>query len=85
MVLPTFVLVRSSRDRGGNVAGKQRTTFDKLQKERNRKAKQAAKRERRQGEATNVGSPVYDDAGLLLGTVGEDGELVPYVPEIERG
>ncbi len=60
---------------------KQRTTFDKLQKERNRKAKQAAKRDRRQGESGTAGSPVYDDNGILLGTVGEDGELVPYVPE----
>jgi hypothetical protein len=61
---------------------KQRTTFDKLQKERNRKAKQAAKRERRQGanETGGVGSPVYDDNGILLGTVGADGELEPYVP-----
>jgi hypothetical protein len=63
------------------MAGKQRTTFDKLQKERNRKAKQAAKRERRQGGATTSGAPVYNDEGLLLGVIGEDGELVPYVAE----
>ena len=66
------------------MAGKQRTTFDKLQKERNRKAKQAAKRERRQnreGEET-VGSPVYDDSGILLGVIGADGELEPFVAEI---
>jgi hypothetical protein len=63
------------------MAGKQRTTFDKLQKERNRKAKQAAKRERRQGGGSTAGTPVYDDAGLLLGTMGEYGELIPYVPE----
>ncbi len=66
------------------MAGKQRTTFDKLQKERNRKAKQAAKRERRQGGGSAAGSPVYDDAGMLLGTMGEDGELIPYVPEMTR-
>jgi hypothetical protein len=59
---------------------KQRTTFDKLQKERNRKAKQAAKREKRQQGNGGVGSPVYDEAGLLLGTVGPDGEIEPYVP-----
>ncbi len=62
---------------------KQRTTFDKLQKERNRKAKQAAKRERRQGgnESGGVGSPVYDENGILLGTLDADGEIEPYVPE----
>lgn len=66
------------------MAGKQRTTFDKLQKERNRKAKQAAKRERRHSGGSTAGAPVYDDAGLLLGVVGDDGELVPYVPEALR-
>ena len=67
------------------MAGKQRTTFDKLQKERNRKAKQAAKREKRlSGESGGVGSPVYDDRGMLLGVVGEDGELVAYVPPSEQ-
>ena len=61
------------------MAGKQRTTFDKLQKERNRMAKQAAKREKRLSGGSAAGSPVYDDRGMLLGTIGEDGELVAYV------
>src|SRR4051794_26517577 len=71
-------------DRHGGHMAKQRTTFDKLQKERNRKAKQAAKRERRQTgtEPGGVGSPVYDDQGILLGTLGEDGEIEPWVPAI---
>ena len=65
------------------MAGKQRTTFDKLQKERNRKAKQAAKRERRQNrdDEAIVGSPVYNDEGILLGVIGPDGELEPFVGE----
>ncbi len=64
------------------MAGKQRTTFDKIQKERNRKAKQAAKRERRQNPTeAKVGSPIYDDAGILIGVLGADGEVVPYEPD----
>ena len=63
------------------MASKQRTTFDKINKEKNRQAKQAAKREKRQSGGTNIGSPVYNDRGLLLGTIGEDGELVPYESE----
>jgi hypothetical protein len=41
------------------VAGRQRTTFAKLQKERARQEKQAAKRARRQGLAPE---PVIEDA-----------------------
>jgi len=41
------------------VAGRQRTTFAKLQKERARQEKQAAKRARRQGMAPE---PVTEDA-----------------------
>ena len=42
------------------MAGRQRTTFAKLQKERARQEKQAAKRARRQGLAPE---PVIDDHG----------------------
>ncbi len=63
------------------MAAKQRTTFDKLQKERNRKAKQALKREKRQSGSDGVGAPVYNEAGLLIGVIGADGEIEPYVAE----
>ena len=66
------------------MASKQRTTFDKINKEKNRQAKQAAKRERRQSGVSAAGTHVYNDRGLLLGTMGDDGELIPYVPEIDR-
>ncbi len=63
------------------MAGKRRTTFDKLQKERNRQAKQAAKRERRHNREPKPGSPVYDESGILLGVLDADGELAPYLAE----
>ena len=39
------------------MAGRPRTTFDKLQKERSRQEKQAAKRARRQGGTSMEGGP----------------------------
>ena len=44
--------------------GAQRTTFDKLQRDRAKKAKQAAKRERRQEKATENGEE--NDADLPM-------------------
>ncbi len=66
------------------MASKQRTTFDKINREKNRQAKQAAKRERRQSGVTNMGTPVYNERGVLLGEIGDDGELIPYVAEAFR-
>lgn len=46
--------------------GAQRTTFDKLQRDRAKKAKQAAKRERRQEKAAENGEET-DDVSLPTG------------------
>ena len=46
--------------------GAQRTTFDKLQRDRAKKAKQAAKRERRQEKAADNGEET-DDIALPTG------------------
>ena len=47
--------------------GAQRTTFDKLQRDRAKKAKQAAKRERRQEKATETGEETETDISLPAG------------------
>ncbi|MEY2404421.1 MAG: hypothetical protein QOD38_1972 [Acidimicrobiaceae bacterium] len=47
--------------------GAQRTTFDKLQRDRAKKAKQAAKRERRQEKATDNGEETDPDISLPAG------------------
>jgi hypothetical protein len=47
--------------------GAQRTTFDKLQRDRAKKAKQAAKRERRQEKATENGEENDADISLPAG------------------
>ena len=47
--------------------GAQRTTFDKLQRDRAKKAKQAAKRERRQEKATENGEETEADISLPAG------------------
>lgn len=50
----------------------QRTSFEKLQRDRNKKAKAALKRERRQGtdgpEVTRSAPPVVDQGGELSAT-----------------
>jgi hypothetical protein len=47
--------------------GAQRTTFDKLQRDRAKKAKQAAKRERRQEKAAENGEETDPDISLPAG------------------
>ena len=47
--------------------GAQRTTFDKLQRDRAKKAKQAAKRERRQEKAAENGEEAEADISLPAG------------------
>ena len=47
--------------------GAQRTTFDKLQRDRAKKAKQAAKRERRQEKGTENGEDTEPDIALPEG------------------
>ena len=47
--------------------GAQRTTFDKLQRDRAKKAKQAAKRERRQERAADTGDDTEPDISLPEG------------------
>ena len=47
--------------------GAQRTTFDKLQRDRAKKAKQAAKRERRQEKAAESGADTEPDISLPEG------------------
>jgi hypothetical protein len=65
--------------------GAQRTTFDKLQRDRAKKAKQAAKRERRQeksaenGEETEVDITLPEGEGALTAA-----ELMQQVEAITR-
>ena len=47
--------------------GAQRTTFDKLQRDRAKKAKQAAKRERRQEKSAENGEETDPDIALPAG------------------
>jgi hypothetical protein len=51
--------------------GAQRTSFEKLQRDRNKKAKQALKRERRQTGETGVG----EDGEEILVELSTEGEL----------
>ena len=64
--------------------GAQRTTFDKLQRDRAKKAKQAAKRERRQEKSADNG----DDAAPEIDLSGEGpltaAELMQQVEAITR-
>ena len=53
------------------MAGRQRTTFAKLQRERARQEKQAAKRARRQGLAVEPEPTEQRDAGDFFGPNGE--------------
>lgn len=65
--------------------GAQRTTFDKLQRDRAKKAKQAAKRERRQEKAADTGDendtdiPMPSGEGALTAA-----ELMQQVEAITR-
>ena len=51
--------------------GAQRTSFEKLQRDRNKKAKQALKRERRQTGETRIG----EDGEEILVEISTEGEL----------
>ena len=51
--------------------GAQRTSFEKLQRDRNKKAKQALKRERRQSGETRIG----EDGEEVLVELSTEGEL----------
>ena len=51
--------------------GAQRTSFEKLQRDRNKKAKQALKRERRQTGETRIG----EDGEEILVELSTEGEL----------
>ena len=51
--------------------GAQRTSFEKLQRDRNKKAKQALKRERRQTGETRIG----EDGEEILVELSAEGEL----------
>jgi hypothetical protein len=62
------------------MTGKQRTTFAKLQRERARQAKQAAKRARRQGTADELG-PLPADAVTLAAP--DDAPASPAAPRSE--
>ena len=60
------------------MTGKPRTTFAKLQRERARQAKQAAKRARRQGTIDELG-PLPGEATTL--PPADEGEASPAAPE----
>ncbi|MCD9622973.1 hypothetical protein [Rhabdothermincola salaria] len=69
--------------------GAQRTSFEKLQRDRAKKAKAANKREKRQGRAeTDPDEPaVSTDAEALLADDGHEltaGELLALVEELHR-
>lgn len=54
--------------------GAQRTSFEKLQRDRNKKAKQALKRERRQTGETRIGEDGEDGEEVLV-ELNTEGEL----------
>jgi hypothetical protein len=62
------------------MTGKPRTTFAKLQRERARQAKQAAKRARRQGTTDELG-PLPADAVTLAAP--DDAPVSPAAPRSE--
>ena len=53
--------------------GTQRTSFEKLQRDRNKKAKQQLKRERRQSGEPRIGAEDGDENGTI--TLSDEGEL----------
>lgn len=65
----------------------QRTSFEKLQRDRAKKAKAANKREKRQGKAEDEESPAGPDTEALLADDGHEltaGELLVLVEELHR-
>ena len=55
--------------------GAQRTSFEKLQRDRAKKAKAAAKREKRQGGEVDAPVDIIDDEATPLAGDDHDGEL----------
>lgn len=64
------------------MTGKPRTTFAKLQRERARQAKQAAKRARRQGTTDELG-PLPGD--VVTRAVPDDAQASPAAPRPQTG
>lgn len=69
--------------------GAQRTSFEKLQRDRAKKAKAASKREKRQGrgEPEDTTAPEAPDTAALLADDGHEltaGELLALVEELHR-
>jgi hypothetical protein len=67
--------------------GAQRTSFAKLQRDRAKKAKAAAKREERQDRATGVDEDLSEEPGLELGSENEElsaPELLSLIERIHR-
>ena len=55
--------------------GAQRTSFEKLQRDRAKKAKAAAKREKRQGGEVDAPADILDDETAPLAGADHEGEL----------
>ena len=67
--------------------GAQRTSFEKLQRDRAKKAKAANKREKRQGKVESEPDEPVTDAEALLADDGHEltaGELLALVEELHR-
>ena len=66
--------------------GAQRTSFEKLQRDRNKKAKQALKRERRQTGEPRQGAETAEEESTVLSTEGElsAAELLAQIELIHR-
>ena len=66
--------------------GAQRTSFEKLQRDRNKKAKQALKRERRQTGEPRPGAEAAEEESAVLSTEGElsAAELLAQIELIHR-
>ena len=66
--------------------GAQRTSFEKLQRDRNKKAKQALKRERRQTGEPRPGAEAAEEESTSLSTEGElsAAELLAQIELIHR-
>jgi len=67
--------------------GAQRTSFEKLQRDRAKKAKAANKREKRQGRAEDDETLLAPDTEALLADDGHEltaGELLALVEELHR-
>ena len=64
--------------------GAQRTSFAKLQRDRAKKAKAAAKREERQDRPADPGDTEVDGDDLSLGDVGQELSAPELLRQIER-